>query len=501
MNILDDEEENQIEEEEEDISEYKPGGYHPVQIGERYLNRYTIVQKLGWGQFSTVWLAKDNATNTYVALKIQKSSFHYTEAAMDEIQILSKVGNSLDNPRWLSSLEDYNLNSSRSSFIVQLLSHFVHKGPHGKHICMVFEVLGVNLLEIIKLYEYKGIPIPLVRTITRQVLIGLDYLHRICGVIHTDIKPENILLQLTQNQLVELIQTGSFTNKFPFDESGENIINEEPSIVLGRYSINGVSKVVKKRRYSRRPVGDEPEETQARSKSVHSEDSQEEEPHRSRRRKSWNFDRSFDGNSKPRLRENLTVKIADLGNACWGKKTFSSVIQTRQYRAPEVILGMKYSFSADIWSVACMVIELITGEFLFDPTSGEDYGKNSDHLAQMWEVLGSIPIEWARTGKKFHKYFTRRNRLRNIPELRIWLLKDILIQKYRIVPAEAEGICEFVKGMLEFQPDLRHNAQQCLQHSWLYEPPNYDYYLSEEEHAKYVDEEALKEQSGVAYFK
>ena len=50
----------------------------------------------------------------------------------------------------------------------------------------------------------------------------------------------------------------------------------------------------------------------------------------------------------PRLRENLTVKIADLGNACWGKKHFSSVIQTRQYRSPEVILGIIYGFSADI---------------------------------------------------------------------------------------------------------------------------------------------------------
>jgi serine/threonine-protein kinase SRPK3 len=488
------------EEEEEDQSEYKQGGYHPVHIGERYLNRYTIIQKLGWGQFSTVWLAKDNATNTHVALKIQKSSFHYTEAAMDEIQILTKVAKSLEDPRWLSALEDYEA-SSRSNFVVQLLSHFVHKGPHGKHVCMVFEVLGVNLLEIIKLFDFKGIPIPLIRTIARQMLIGLDYLHRICGVIHTDIKPENILLQLTQPQLSELIHQGSLTTKFPFDDAGEHI-NEEPSLVLGRYSVNGISKVVKRRRYSRRPPADElPEETQARSKSVHSGDSQEENEHKSRRRKSWNFDRNPEDFIKPKLRENLTVKIADLGNACWGKKTFSSVIQTRQYRAPEVILGMKYSFNADIWSFGCMIVELITGEFLFDPTSGEDYGKNSDHLAQMWEVLGNFPIEWARTGKKFNKYFTRRNRLRNIPELRIWSLRDILIQKYRIIPSEADGIVSFVSGMLEFQPELRLSAQQCLQHPWLYEPPNYDYYLSEEEHAKFVSDEEKREKTGEAYLR
>lgn len=313
---------NQIaEEEEEDQSEYKPGGYHRVQISERYLNRYSIIQKLGWGQFSTVWLAKDNATNTYVALKLQKSSFHYTEAAMDEIQILTKVSKSLEDPRWLSTLEDYEV-ANRSSYVVQLLSHFVHKGPHGKHVCMVFEVLGVNLLEIIKLYDFKGIPLPLVRTIAKQVLMGLDYLHRVCGVIHTDIKPENILLQLTQTQLTELVQQGALSSKFPFDDNGENI-NEEPSLVLGRYSVNGVSQVVKRRRYSRRPAADElDEDGQVRSKSVHSGDSQDEAPHKARRRKSWNFDRNFEEGAKPKLKENLKVKIADLGNACWARRLF-----------------------------------------------------------------------------------------------------------------------------------------------------------------------------------
>ena len=201
---------------------------------------------------------------------------------------------------------------------------------------MVFEILGVNLLEIIKLYEYKGIPIPLVRTIARQILIGLDYLHRISGIIHTDIKPENILLQLTQVQLSELVT------------SCESVL-EEPSIELGHFQVDGVKKIVKRRRYSKRVYKDEleVEEAQTRSKSVHSEDSNEQPSIISRRRKSWNFDRD-NAKVKPRLRENLTVKIADLGNACWGKKHFSSVIQTRQYRSPEVILGIKYSFSADI---------------------------------------------------------------------------------------------------------------------------------------------------------
>lgn len=66
---------------------------------------------------------------------------------------------------------------------------------------MVFEIMGVNLLEVIKAFEYKGVPIPLTRIIAKQCLIGLDFLHRMCNIIHTDLKPENALLSLRPEEL------------------------------------------------------------------------------------------------------------------------------------------------------------------------------------------------------------------------------------------------------------------------------------------------------------
>lgn len=57
-------------------------------------------------------------------------------------------------------------------------------------------------------------------------------------------------------------------------------------------------------------------------------------------------------------------KLVDFGNACWTHKQFTTDIQTRQYRSPEVILGAKYSTPCDIWSLACMVFEMVTGESL-----------------------------------------------------------------------------------------------------------------------------------------
>ena len=74
--------------EDEGMPDYKIGGYHPVHVGEILLDRYIIIQKLGWGHFSTVWLTKDLKYNSYVAIKVQKSAQHYLEAAYDEVEIL-----------------------------------------------------------------------------------------------------------------------------------------------------------------------------------------------------------------------------------------------------------------------------------------------------------------------------------------------------------------------------------------------------------------------------
>ena len=110
----------------------------------------------------------------------------------------------------------------------------------------------------------------------------------------------------------------------------------------------------------------------------------------------------------------LKVKIADLGNACWEDHHYTDDIQTRQYRALEVTLGIAkifnlsqvlnftndfppsgsgYGTPADIWSTACMAFELATGDFLFEPHPGASYSKDEDHLAHIIELLGDIPTK------------------------------------------------------------------------------------------------------------
>lgn len=79
--------------------------------------------------------------------------------------------------------------------------------------------------------------------------------------------------------------------------------------------------------------------------------------------------------------DDAEFKIADLGNACWTHRQFSCDIQTRQYRSPEVLLSAGYDTSADIWSLACLIFELVTGDYLFDPKGSEEFSRDEDHVA------------------------------------------------------------------------------------------------------------------------
>ena len=86
--------------EDEGIDDYKRGGYHPVHVGEILMDRYVVIQKLGWGHFSTVWLSRDFKYDTYVAIKVQKSASHYLEAAYDEVELLQKAAKYSCSPGW-----------------------------------------------------------------------------------------------------------------------------------------------------------------------------------------------------------------------------------------------------------------------------------------------------------------------------------------------------------------------------------------------------------------
>jgi len=208
-----------------------------------------------------------------------------------------------------------------------------------------------------------------------------------------------------------------------------------------------------------------------------------------------NSDNKVNKKRGPAINENIEVKVVDLGNACWIHHHFSTEIQTRQYRSPEVILGVKYDTSSDLWSFACMIFELITGDFLFEPRKGESYSKNDDHLAQIMELLGKMPKKLALSGRYSKKYFNRVGNLRRIKGLQYWPLKSVLMEKYKIKEEEAIMLADFLLPMLRYYPNRRATAQEMLSHPWLTMNPNFEYQMSEREHQSYLMKNKTKSKS------
>uniref|UniRef100_A0A3B4X715 non-specific serine/threonine protein kinase n=1 Tax=Seriola lalandi dorsalis TaxID=1841481 RepID=A0A3B4X715_SERLL len=545
------------DDEQEDPNDYCRGGYHHVKIGDLFNGRYHVIRKLGWGHFSTVWLAWDIQEKRFVAMKVVKSAEHYTETALDEIKLLKSVRNT--DPS----------DPSREK-VVQLLDDFKISGMNGTHVCMVFEVLGYHLLKWIIKSNYQGLPLPCVKSIIRQVLQGLDYLHTRCKIIHTDIKPENILLTVNEPYVKKMAAEATQWQKSGAAPPSGSAVQTLHlfSFQMAKMSKNKKKKMKKKQKKQAELLEKRIQEMEGGATPEGGEDEDDEETTTTTEttedttssatlsmsatlqdifgfiiqkiqtqrlrcirllffigfwdfffpqslgcpsgvggsQPAWIFLIIFhvsnffffghfplcfpphpplswtpsallsltgaSGNMlvnplEPLNAEKLQVKIADLGNACWVHKHFTDDIQTRQYRSLEVLIGSGYSTPADIWSTACMAFELATGDYLFEPHSGEDYSRDEDHIALIIELLGKVPRKLILAGKYSKEFFTKKGDLRHITKLKPWGLFDVLVEKYEWSKEEAQCFSSFLLPMLDLVPERRATAAQCLSHPWL----------------------------------
>eukprot|EP01062_Namystynia_karyoxenos_P077086 TRINITY_DN768_c1_g2_i1.p1 TRINITY_DN768_c1_g2~~TRINITY_DN768_c1_g2_i1.p1 ORF type:complete len:623 (+),score=249.38 TRINITY_DN768_c1_g2_i1:79-1869(+) len=435
---------------EERKDEYRKGGYHPVIVGELYNKRYRIAHKLGWGYFSTVWLCWDYVDRDFKALKVQKSAEHYREAAFDEVKLLAQIMRG--DPKG-------------EKCCAAMTDHFEHRGPNGVHVCMVFRVLGENLLSIIKSYNYKGIPLPIVRAQAKRILIGLDYLHRELKIIHTDIKPENVLLA-TPTKEVRDVQAAYKVP--PIDK--QLTLKEKDPATLSKAQKKRLKKMLKKQNTGAVQGGDDGDDGSQAGDSptaeaaAHPATGPEGSPRHATGAESEAQGADTAAGEQAEAERRKAAVLADFGNGCWTHKQFTDDIQTRQYRAPEVILGEGYSTPCDMWSCACLIFELLTGEFLFDPRSSRDYDRDEDHLALMIELLGPLPPSMAKgRGKYRDRHINRRGTLRHIHNLKYWGLSAVLHVKYKFTKEKADEIAAFLTPMLAADPAQRATAQEMLE--------------------------------------
>ena len=152
----------------EELEKYMPGGFHPTSIGDVFSNgRYTIVHKLGFGGYSTIWLARDHQSQRYVSLKIQAS-------------IASESSSEADI---LLSLQEGPSTHVGKLFVPLLLDQFTFEGPNGQHRCLVGEPFGSSISTSQENSVDFMFPAEAARSITAQLIIGLSYLHE-RGICH-----------------------------------------------------------------------------------------------------------------------------------------------------------------------------------------------------------------------------------------------------------------------------------------------------------------------------
>jgi len=176
---------------------------------------------------------------------------------------------------------------------------------------------------------------------------------------------------------------------------------------------------------------------------------------------------------KYRMPKQLDVRLIDFGSATFEEDYHSQIINTRQYRAPEVILQLGWNEKSDIWSIGCILAELHTGELLFATH------ENGDHLAQMEKILRKPLPVWmikhvvkhARRSTSRRRSRSRRKRRKNASPseepLHVLFNRDTM--KLRIYEdRRSKERLDYVKTLEELIPD--DDLRDCIRKCLVYDP-------------------------------
>ncbi|XP_060087183.1 homeodomain-interacting protein kinase 1 isoform X5 [Heteronotia binoei] len=241
-------------------------------------NSYEVLEFLGRGTFGQVAKCWKRSTKEIVAIKILKNHPSYARQGQIEVSILSRLSS--------ENADEYNFVRSYECF------------QHKNHTCLVFEMLEQNLYDFLKQNKFSPLPLKYIRPILQQVATALMKLKSL-GLIHADLKPENIMLV-------------------------------DP------------------------------------------------------------------------VRQPYRVKVIDFGSASHvSKAVCSTYLQSRYYRAPEIILGLPFCEAIDMWSLGCVIAELFLGWPLYPGAS--EY----DQIRYISQTQG-LPAEYLLSaGTKTSRFFNR----------------------------------------------------------------------------------------------
>lgn len=305
-----------------------------VTPGECISERYRVETVIASTHFSTVLQCQDLFERKKCCLKMIHNQKETFDQGLDEIKIMNL-------------LQKASQGKLAQKYIVKMIEFFYYK----ENLYIVYELLGENLFVIssnpsqsLKLKKEN------IKRITKQLLVALAFIHS-QGVIHADIKPENILLA--------------------------NPINSH------RKSL---------------PLVD--------------------------------------------------IRLVDFGSSCYVTDTLTTYIQSKAYRAPEVIVGGRYDAKIDIWSLGCVVAELISGKEIFAAKTLKEM------LTKIFLCLGSLPNE----GKLLSVY---------VDEGGIIDQEEVEWESIEEIVKGDEELADFLRFVLCVDPEQRFTAEDALNHPWL----------------------------------
>ncbi|MEN2495902.1 MAG: SRSF protein kinase 3 [Marteilia pararefringens] len=355
-------EDEQYMSDQELTDDYDNDSYPLIEPCQSIHNRYYILRKLGWGACSTVWLAWDLHEKKAYALKISMFTESSMDAINDEIEILDFI------KKQPKSLQGYHN-------IAHIDNHFIYNGSNGKYMIFVFDVCGPSLLRTMQSYKDYKIPFDVLKRLIPSFLSGLIFLHDSCKILHTDLKPENVMIKFTEKKKLELVKDTIDTllrprqlpenyitrvSKFKNEKDWRSYLNKKRMKTL-----NGIKNTVEQKYANvseKGPVDDMQE-----------------------------------------------LVIGDFGLASFFEKKFTDKIATRQYRAPEILLGYKeWDQRVDVWAAACTIYEAAAGYYLFKPNNSKRrYSRVHDHLRLIWEIRDETPKDFLGLCKKTSKYLDK----------------------------------------------------------------------------------------------
>lgn len=176
------------------------------------------------------------------------------------------------------------------------------------------------------------------------------------------------------------------------------------------------------------------------------------------------------------------IKVIDFGSSCFIHDHLSSYVQSRSYRAPEVILGCRYDYKIDIWSLGCILAELFTGYVLFQNDSVQGL------LSRVIGIIGPVPEYMMKEGRLVSNFFTREGLIyqeaghddeaseakkpkdkRSDDDVKIHILVAKKTTLKKRLKCEDAHFVDFVRWLLEVDPLKRPTAKEALTHPWLTE--------------------------------